>query len=74
MLPEQVYDGVGAPAPHRVNPGEGTDSATPLAWAHAEYAKLLRSLADGQVWDLNGPVRDRYSHPAAAARAAQTTR
>ncbi len=50
MLPEQVWDNVG------VNPvgytfGEGTNSATPLAWTHAEYVKLLRSLSDGAVWD-----------------------
>lgn len=74
MLPEQVYDGVGAAAPHRVKPGEGTDSATPLAWAHAEYVKLLRSLADGQVWDLYQPVRDRYAHPAATRDASRLSR
>ncbi len=61
MLPEQVYDGVGAPAPHNAPPGQGTDSATPLAWAHAEYIKLLRSLADGQVWDSYEPVKARYA-------------
>jgi GH15 family glucan-1,4-alpha-glucosidase len=32
MIPEQVY----------VN-GEGTGAATPLAWSHAEYIKLLWS-------------------------------
>ncbi|MBC7540235.1 MAG: hypothetical protein H7281_15525 [Bacteriovorax sp.] len=34
MIPEQVFE----------NNGEGTGSATPLAWAHAEYIKLLWSV------------------------------
>lgn len=34
MIPEQVFE----------QTGEGTGSATPLAWAHAEYIKLLWSL------------------------------
>jgi glucoamylase len=33
MIPEQVFE----------TTGEGTGSATPLAWAHAEYIKLLWS-------------------------------
>lgn len=33
MIPEQVWE----------HTGEGTGSATPLAWAHAEYIKLLWS-------------------------------
>jgi glucoamylase len=53
MIPEQIFDGVGSPGPHNYQLGEGTDSATPLAWSHAEYIKLLRSLRDKQVWDLH---------------------
>ena len=34
MIPEQVYEAT----------GEGTGSATPLAWSHAEYIKLLWSV------------------------------
>lgn len=34
MIPEQVYE----------KDGEGTGSATPLAWSHAEYIKLLWSV------------------------------
>ena len=56
MLPEQVYDGVGSPLPYTALPGQGTDSATPLSWAHAEYVKLLRSLADKAVFDAYPPV------------------
>ena len=61
MLPEQVWDGVGRASPHGYAVGEGTNSATPLAWTHAEYLKLLRSLADRAVWDRYGPVAERYA-------------
>ncbi|MBH0056963.1 glucan 1,4-alpha-glucosidase [Pseudoalteromonas sp. SWXJZ94C] len=50
MLPEQVWDGVGVNK-SGYTLGEGTNSATPLAWTHAEYIKLVRSLSDMQVWD-----------------------
>jgi glucoamylase len=32
----------------------------PLAWAHAEYIKLLRSLHEGAVWDRVPQTEDRY--------------
>ncbi|WP_288657621.1 MULTISPECIES: glucan 1,4-alpha-glucosidase [Pseudomonas] len=51
MLPEQVWDGVGNNERHQYTKGKGTDSATPLAWSHAEYVKLVRSLSDQRVWD-----------------------
>jgi glucoamylase len=60
MLAEQVWDGVGA-TPEGYAPGQGTNSATPLAWSHAEYLKLLRSLADRAVWDRYAPVEERYA-------------
>jgi glucoamylase len=65
LLPEQVWDGVGNATPRRYRPGDGTDSATPLAWTHAEYIKLLRSLADRSVWDRYAPVERRYGRPSA---------
>lgn len=58
-LPEQVWDGVG-PNPFGYEFGEGTNTATPLAWTHAEYIKLLRSVSDGQVWDHYSIVAGRY--------------
>ena len=61
LIPEQVWDGVGADTAHGYVRGEGTDSATPLAWSHAEYIKLLRSVADGVVWDSYQPVKARYA-------------
>ena len=53
MIPEQVFDGIGSEGIHTYSLGKGTDSATPLAWSHAEYIKLLRSLRDRQIWDQN---------------------
>ncbi|WP_297506750.1 glucan 1,4-alpha-glucosidase [uncultured Caulobacter sp.] len=63
LIPEQVWDGVGADSAHGYTRGEGTDSATPLAWSHAEYVKLLRSVSDGQVWDSYAPVKVRFGRP-----------
>ena len=70
ILSEQVWDGVGV-APAGYETGKGTDSATPLAWSHAEYLKLLRSLADGSPWDRYSIVAERYSAGAVAAKAAR---
>ncbi len=60
MLPEQVWDGVGADTKHQYRTGQGTNSATPLAWTHAEYIKLVRSLTDREVWDGYPLVAERY--------------
>jgi glucoamylase len=60
MLPEQVWDGVGNNGIYDFATGEGTDSATALAWTHAEYIKLVKSLSDGNTWDSYQIVRDRY--------------
>ena len=60
MLPEQVWDGVGNNDAYQYQKGEGTNAATPLAWTHAEYVKLLRSYSDGNVWDRNASTEARY--------------
>jgi len=57
LLPEQVWDAEALPD-RELLPGEPSGSAMPLAWAHAEYLKLCRSLADGRVFDTPPqPVR-----------------
>lgn len=63
MLPEQVWDGVGNNGTYNYQKGEGTNGATPLAWTHAEYIKLLRSYSDEKVWDRNSSTETRYSTP-----------
>jgi len=55
MLPEQTWDAPDVPD-RGLRFGGATHSAAPLGWAHAEYVKLCRSLADGTVFDL--PSRD----------------
>ena len=59
MLPEQVWDA--APIPERhLAPGRPSGSAMPLAWAHAEYVKLVRSIALGHSIDRPEAAWRRY--------------
>ncbi|MGZ3141810.1 glycoside hydrolase family 15 protein [Lentzea chajnantorensis] len=48
MLPEQVWD------------GRGTQSATPLAWTHAQYVRLAWSLDRGEPVERPAVVVERY--------------
>jgi len=59
LLPEQVWALPDQPKAHMVF-GRPTGGAMPLLWAHGEYLKLVRSAADGQVFDLIAEVADRY--------------
>lgn len=62
LLPEQVWDSAELPALH-LTPGKPTGAAMPLAWAHAEFLKLLRSAEDGEVFDRIPTVEARYHRP-----------
>ena len=59
MIPEQVWDAEDIPE-RELFRGRPTGGAMPLAWAHAEHVKLLRSLADGRVFDMPPQPRERY--------------
>lgn len=59
LLCEQIWDEGDMPAAYMWL-GKPTGSAMPLMWAHAEYVKLLRSAADGQVFDQVPEVAERY--------------
>jgi glucoamylase len=59
MLPEQIWDGPEIPA-RRLVPGRPTGSAMPLAWAHAEFAKLMLSRSLGEPVDRPQAVWRRY--------------
>jgi glucoamylase len=59
LLPEQVWDQPDLPVAGMYL-GKPSGSAMPLVWAHAEYIKLLRSVHDGQVFDLIPIVAQRY--------------
>jgi glucoamylase len=59
LLPEQVWDAPDIPERELFN-GKPAGSAMPLAWAHAEYLKLARSLRDGRVFDTPPQAAQRY--------------
>ncbi|PMG80424.1 glucan 1,4-alpha-glucosidase [Shewanella sp. 10N.286.51.B7] len=61
MLPEQAWDGVGNSTRYNYEMGQGTNSATPLAWTHAEYVKLVRSMTDKAVWDFYPVVAEKLN-------------
>lgn len=60
MLPEQIWDYADLPS-EGMYFGRSAGSAQPLVWAHAEYLKLLRSVADGRVFDRISVVEKRYA-------------
>lgn len=59
LIPEQVWDAPDIPQ-RELYRGRPSGSAMPLAWAHAEHVKLLRSLADGHVFDMPPQTHNRY--------------
>ena len=59
MIPEQVWDANDIPE-HKLFNGRPAGSGMPLAWAHAEYVKLIRSIRDGSVWDTPPQPIERY--------------
>lgn len=59
MLPEQVWDAADIPQ-RELFRGRPSGAAMPLAWAHAEYVTLLRSLAEGAVFDMPSLTVQRY--------------
>ena len=62
MLPEQIWDEADLPE-EGMYLGRSAGSAQPLVWAHSEYLKLLRSAADGTVYDRISVVANRYAVP-----------
>jgi glucoamylase len=63
MLPEQVWAPDFAPAGKAGFPlGEGTFSATPLAWSHAQYVRLAWSIDAGRPVERPSIVAARYGN------------
>jgi glucoamylase len=56
MLPEQVWEG----RPPNEDSGEGTRSATPLAWTHAQFVRLAWSIQAGKPIERPSIVACRY--------------
>jgi glucoamylase len=67
LVPEQVWDRADA---HGFTFGEGTDSATPLAWSLAQFVRLARSVDAGRNVETPAVVASRYGPPAGPARSA----
>src|SRR4051794_35004701 len=62
MIPEQVWDASEpAPAPYGYQPGKATGSASPLAWAMAQYVRLARAIAAGRPVETPSVVSNRYA-------------
>ena len=69
MIPEQIWDQ--APVPQRrLEPGRPSGAAMPLAWAHAEFIKLLASRKLGRPIDRPAAVWARYKGKAPSAKTA----
>jgi glucoamylase len=69
MIPEQVWDKPTSPRPD-LKFGEGTGSATPLAWSMAQFIRLAANLQAGRNLETPAAVSARYSEgvpPSAAA-------
>lgn len=66
MIPEQVWDRKETPKniDRQFIPdlkfGEGTGSATPLAWSMAQFIRLATNLKAGRNLDTPAAVYDRY--------------
>jgi glucoamylase len=61
MLPEQVWDVSGDPTRWGFREGEGTLSATPLAWSHAQFVRLALSIQAGRPVEQPAIVACRYA-------------
>jgi glucoamylase len=59
LIPEQVWDTADIPG-RELFAGKASGSACPLVWAHSEYIKLRRSLADGKIFDQPPQTVERY--------------
>jgi glucoamylase len=58
LIPEQVWD---EPGPRGRRFGEGTGSATPLAWSMAQYVRLARSIDAARPVEQPALVARRYA-------------
>jgi glucoamylase len=60
LIPEQVWDQYPPSGRPGFPPGEGTFSATPLAWSHAQFIRLAWSIAAGRPVEQPSVVACRY--------------
>jgi glucoamylase len=62
MIPEQVWDQNPPSGKPGFVPGEGTFSATPLAWSHAQFIRLAWSIDNGAPVEQPSIVAARYGN------------
>jgi glucoamylase len=60
MMPEQVWDDHPPSGQPGFPTGEGTLSATPLAWSHAQFVRLAWSIQAGNPVEQPSIVACRY--------------
>jgi glucoamylase len=60
LIPEQVWDSP-EPTDYGFEFGEGSGSATPLAWSMAQYLRLAVSIDEGAPVETPSAVADRYA-------------
>jgi glucoamylase len=61
LIPEQVWDDNPPSGSPGFPPGEGTFSATPLAWSHAQFIRLAWSIQAGKPVERPAIVACRYT-------------
>lgn len=61
MLAEQVWDRPGSPRPW-LKFGQGTGSATPLAWTNAQFIRLAIAIKEGRLPEMPAVVRAHFQH------------
>lgn len=60
-IPEQVWDNNPPSGSPGFAPGQGTFSATPLAWSHAQFIRLAWSIQAGKPVERPAIVACRYT-------------
>jgi glucoamylase len=68
MIPEQVWDQA-APTAYRFSFGEGTASATPLAWSMAQFLRLVICAQQKRIAEMPSVVSEHFLKSAKAATA-----
>src|SRR5438270_5677652 len=61
LIPEQVWDNQPPAGEPGFLPGEGTFSATPLGWSHAQFIRLAWDIGEGRLAEQPSVVACRYA-------------
>lgn len=61
MLAEQVWDRPDSPKPW-LKFGQGTGSATPLAWTNAQFIRLAIAIKEGKLPETPAIVKEHFQH------------